>query len=221
MSLKLHELTTDDEFKGVVRVELEAYSKPFNGFWEMLKGTSEDELCARQLSWHRADPSSHWLYVTDEDSGDVVGAMQWNIYEENPYATEKPPLTAYWITDGLVKDVANAMLMGLVGHRPGSMSKPHLLISYCFVHSAHRRRGVASLMLEWGTRKADELGVDAFVESTEIGRSVYEKHGFRVYDELYLDAPIEDLSEEFQELRRKFGLPLHALVMRRDVVSTY
>lgn len=181
MPLKLHELTTGDEFKLVVHVELEAYSEPFNGFWEMLKGSSEDELCARQLSWHRNDPSSHWLYVIDEDSGDVVGGMQWNIYNTNPYATEQSPLTAYWFPDGPTRRVGNQLLLGLTTHRPCSMSKPHLLISYCFVHSAHRNRGVASLMLKWGTRKADDLGLEAFVESTEIGRKAYEKHGFRVF----------------------------------------
>lgn len=36
-------------------------------------------------------------------------------------------------------------------------------------------------MLKWGTRKADDLGLEAFVESTEIGRKAYEKHGFRVF----------------------------------------
>ncbi|OTB01477.1 hypothetical protein M426DRAFT_266209 [Hypoxylon sp. CI-4A] len=226
MPLKLHELTTDDEFKSVVHVELEAYNDPFNGFWEMLKGSSEDELCARQLSWHRGDPSSHWLYVTDEDTGEVVAAMQWNIHDLNPYATEHPPLSAYWVPEGPARLVGDQLLLGIGAHRPRYMSKPHLrklsitsFISYCFVHSAHRRRGAASLMLEWGTRKADELGLEAFVESTEMGRKAYEKHGFRTFHEFDLDVRSEDASEEFEASRQKYGCPMRVWVMRRNPVS--
>ncbi|KAI1416838.1 acyl-CoA N-acyltransferase [Hypoxylon sp. FL1857] len=220
MPLKLHELTTDDEFKAMVAVEHEAYDKPFNGFWEMLKGFSQEEFCARQLSWHRHDPSSHWLYVTDEETGDVVGGIQWNLYETNPYAKEQPALTAYWFPEGPMRQVGDQLLLGLTTRRPRYMSKPHLLISYCFVHSAHRNRGVASLMLKWGTDKADELGLEAFVESTDIGRKAYEKAGFKVIDELNLDAHTDAPNEEFNASREKFGCPMHAWVMKRDVVST-
>ena len=107
MSLKLHELSTDAEFGLVCAVETEAFNDPFFGFWHIFYGTSsQEEFCARQLSWHKGDPSSHWIYVTDEETGDVIGGAQWNIYEENPYATETAMLTPYWIPEGAMKRLA-------------------------------------------------------------------------------------------------------------------
>jgi len=98
MSLKLHELTTEDEFQRVVDVELEAYSKPYNGFWDLLVGASQDEWRARQWSWHTGDPSSHWVYVTDDATGDVIGATNWNIHDtKSPWVEGAPMLTAYWL----------------------------------------------------------------------------------------------------------------------------
>jgi hypothetical protein len=107
MSLKLHELTTDAEFGPVVAVETEAFNDPFFGFWQVFYGgTSPEEFCARQASWHKDDPSSNWIYVTDEETGSVIGGAQWNIYKENPYAKETAMLTPYWIPEGILKCVS-------------------------------------------------------------------------------------------------------------------
>jgi hypothetical protein len=105
MPLKLHELTTDAEFSAVCKVETEAFNDPFFGFWQVFYGaSSQDDFCARQLSWHKGDPSSHWIYVTDEETGDVIGGAQWNIYKEDPSAEEKPMLTPYWLPEGKWND---------------------------------------------------------------------------------------------------------------------
>jgi hypothetical protein len=60
MSLKLYELTTDAEFSPVCIVETEAFNDPFFGFWQVFySASSQEDFCARQLSWHKDDPSSH------------------------------------------------------------------------------------------------------------------------------------------------------------------
>lgn len=75
-------------------------------------------------------------------------------------------------------------------------------------------------MLKWGTDKADELGLQAFVESTDIARRTYEKHGFYVVDELNMDAQVENPSEEFSAMREKLGCPIHGWVLKRDAISS-
>lgn len=100
MVLELHQVTTDTEFGPLVAAEYAGYAQPFNGFWEILKGSTQEETTSRQLSWHKPDPSSHWLYVKDTETQDVVGGMQWNIYETNPYANGPPQLPAYWLPEG-------------------------------------------------------------------------------------------------------------------------
>ena len=42
----------------------------------------------------------------------------------------------------------------------------------------HQRRGAASSLLKWGTQKADELGLPAYLESSTEGHHLYGKHGF-------------------------------------------
>lgn len=100
MSLKLHELKSDEEFAKIVDVENAGYSEPFNGLWEILKGPSPEELAARQALWHHHGPGSHWLYVTDEDTGEAIGAMEWKVYETNPYEAGPPTLVADWWPEG-------------------------------------------------------------------------------------------------------------------------
>lgn len=77
-----------------------------------------------------------------------------------------------------------------------------------------RRRGAASLVMEWGTKKADELGMDSFVESTEIAVPLYEKHGFVKVDHFSVDATISDPSEEWKAIAAR-NLPMAFDVMWR------
>ncbi|KAE9364503.1 hypothetical protein N431DRAFT_421531 [Stipitochalara longipes BDJ] len=216
MSLKLHELTTDAEFGPVCAVEIEAFNDPFFGFWQVFYGTSsQEDFCARQLSWHKGDPSSHWIYVTDVETGDVIGGAQWNIYEENPYAEETAMLTPYWLPEGPFKDVASQLLYRFLSYRPTRMNEPHILLNFCFTHPKHRRRGVGRLLMEWGIQKADDLGLASYIEATDIGLKLYEAHGFKVEGDVDLDAITENPSAEFTKLREKLGCPIHGWFMRR------
>jgi hypothetical protein len=101
MTFTIHETTTEKDFIAIVAVENEAYSKPPNAFWEVMKGPSLDECTSRQALWNQMDSTSHWIYDKDENNGDVVGAMNWNIHEQNPFASgeEGPPI--YWWPEGL------------------------------------------------------------------------------------------------------------------------
>ena len=100
MPLKLSELTSDEEFSGLMATLYNSYSDPYNGFWDIFKGESEAECQARYMQWHKADPTSHWIYVTDTETGQIIGGTQWNIFEKNPYAVPNPPMAAYWIQEG-------------------------------------------------------------------------------------------------------------------------
>ena len=44
---------------------------------------------------------------------------------------------------------------------------------------AYSRQGLGSQLVAWGTKKSDETGVPAFIESTEQGAGLYKKHGFQ------------------------------------------
>lgn len=50
-------------------------------------------------------------------------------------------------------------------------------------HPDYRRRGVAQRFLDWGKARADELGLDLFLDATPMGRPRYLANGFVELDE--------------------------------------
>ena len=52
--------------------------------------------------------------------------------------------------------------------------------------------------------KADELGLEAFVEATNSGASLYKAHGFIITDEIKVDTKREGSSEEWKRLEKEF-----------------
>lgn len=56
--------------------------------------------------------------------------------------------------------------------------------------------------MEWGVQKADQMGVDTFVEASSLGRHLYEKYGFLTFKVLTIDTTVENPSKEWQELER-------------------
>ena len=57
-------------------------------------------------------------------------------------------------------------------------------------------RGAGGMLVDWGTRKADELGLPAYLESSAKGHRFYQKYGFK---------DLEILRVDFSQ----FGGPLH------------
>ena len=104
MPLQLHKLSSQSEFPALISALDASYLTPPNGFWTgIFRGTTDiDECSSRFASWHAADPTSNWVYVTDTKTGEVAGATQWKLYVKDPYANGggMRELPAYWIEDG-------------------------------------------------------------------------------------------------------------------------
>ena len=104
--------------------------------------------------------------------------------------------------------------------RVGRMNRPHLrkpdpkrctlgtnssiVVGYCFVLPSHRRKGAARLFMDWGNSIADAKGMEAFVESTDDGRALYERSGFTVVNDFYIDPRKQDASEEYVKVKDRF-----------------
>src|SRR5438477_1625131 len=52
------------------------------------------------------------------------------------------------------------------------------------VHPAYQRRGVGAALLDWGLRHARERGDKVYLESSEFGKGLYLKKGFKVVGEM-------------------------------------
>ena len=71
------------------------------------------------------------------------------------------------------------------------------------------------MLLRWGTQKADELGLEAFVESTDYGKPCYEQHGFTYMNTVYMDTAKQNPSEKWMELEKELRTPFHCFLMWR------
>ncbi|KAB8273213.1 acyl-CoA N-acyltransferase [Aspergillus minisclerotigenes] len=59
-------------------------------------------------------------------------------------------------------------------------------------HPAARRKGVATMLVNWGLERAKEDGLEVYLSSTQEGRFVYEKLGFEVSSTGEVDGYVQD-----------------------------
>lgn len=62
--------------------------------------------------------------------------------------------------------------------------------------------------MDWGTEQADNLGIEAYVEGSYLGRSVYERHGFVKMHVAEMDFHNECPGEEWKRLVKDMQLIL-------------
>lgn len=70
----------------------------------------------------------------------------------------------------------------------------------CYTDPGYRRHGVAGMMMNWGTNKADELGVECFLASSDIAIPTYQHSKFLVIDRTDEDMTIPNPSDEWKKL---------------------
>lgn len=66
--------------------------------------------------------------------------------------------------------------------------KPYMLLHVIGTRAGHARRGVGAISMKWGTDKADELGLQLYLEGSPKGVGLYKRWGFEVVDTLPFDA---------------------------------
>lgn len=58
--------------------------------------------------------------------------------------------------------------------------------------------------MNWGVNKADNLGVQSFIEATELGRHLYEKYEFVLVSIDTVDTNVPNPSEDWKDMERRF-----------------
>ena len=66
-------------------------------------------------------------------------------------------------------------------------TRPYYVLDTLVTLQAHERRGAGSMLVRWGCEKADEVGVEAFLEASPMGAPMYARHGFQPVKEVHLD----------------------------------
>ncbi|PSK56908.1 hypothetical protein B9Z65_6532 [Elsinoe australis] len=80
-------------------------------------------------------------------------------------------------------------------------NRPYLYLKAICTHPDHQRKGAGKVMMRWGLKKADELGVPMYLEASAAGQHLYEQSGFVVKGDLGYDTTkYEGVTDDFQNL---------------------
>lgn len=151
-----------------------------------------DALAGRYLHAHRLHLPAiiKCVHVDPETLAEmIVGTAQWYIYPRERTAEEMMAphylLGCEWMRNGPDKRKATQFFKPFPDGRIRLMGvKAHGLLMYMAVLPEWRKRGVATMCIQWGIDRCEELGVPAYLETSDMGVPVYTKLGFKTVEEI-------------------------------------
>ncbi|KAF2847313.1 hypothetical protein T440DRAFT_471204 [Plenodomus tracheiphilus IPT5] len=144
---------------------------------------SRQQRIDQLIELRKKDPTSHYLKAIDAESGQMIAFAKWHIYETA--ATSSRPLN---FGPGRNVDACMAFFGPLVEKKKQLLGEsPHLYLHMLHTDPAFQGRGAGRLLVQWGTHRADELSLPAYLESSPAGHHLYEKQGFKDVETLQID----------------------------------
>ncbi|EPE25504.1 Acyl-CoA N-acyltransferases (Nat) [Glarea lozoyensis ATCC 20868] len=145
----------------------------------------------RNIEGEDGGGTSFW--VCKDGEGRVVGFARWFLEEgevrENEEGRKRNGVTTWeerWIGDGgsLCEGVTregfgNEFMEPMMRqHEVVMAGRKHYFLEILATHPDFRQMGVGSRLLEWGVKKADEEGLDIYLDGSKMGAALYEKFGW-------------------------------------------
>ncbi|KAI1377503.1 hypothetical protein F4677DRAFT_453806 [Hypoxylon crocopeplum] len=184
MSLKLQDADPTSDFPALARA-----------LFEEAREAAIHEAAMRLEDWHTHDPTSHWQKVIDTETGNIATGALWNIYPENPFAAPKD-LPVTWFPDDGSRKYAEQLIESHGQPRARVGQRPHV-----------SNRGM-------GMKKADEMGLELFLEATPMGRLLYERSGLIVIEKNVITPQTDSADNAWREMEAKVGSSTHYLIWR-------
>ncbi|KAL2856757.1 hypothetical protein BJX68DRAFT_263297 [Aspergillus pseudodeflectus] len=218
MRFEIHQVNPESpEFGDLVACEVTSFDKPFQSifrfFYPIFGAESEQEkktalanLVELQRQWARDDPDSIWLKVIDKEEGDkIVGGLLIKVHKENPFTRDKgKDESAVWYPPGGQKEYIDAALKIFNEPRERFMQRAHLYSYIGFVLPEYRQQGIADMLLVEECRRADELGLEAYMEAvTAMGVPIFMRHGFIPFKKVSVEPEHDNPDGEWLDMERK------------------
>ncbi|KAH9894585.1 acyl-CoA N-acyltransferase [Xylariomycetidae sp. FL2044] len=231
MPFEFRAFNPETDFPGISRCMFESHETPPQKFFHAyfpIHGEEEGDHQAREdaiaegtarlAAWFAEDPTSHWEIVVDTSTGRLAGCSLWNVHAEDPFAAaadeQHEMMEVSWFPNDGSRRYVEQFLEMYEAPRLRVGRRPQVYLFILFTHPDYRRRGVAQRLLNWGMDKADEMGVEMFLDSTPVGKPLYEANKFQVVAETVIVPHTEDPDDAWRKAEEKIGHPTWHLMWR-------
>ncbi|RDW74166.1 hypothetical protein BP5796_07608 [Coleophoma crateriformis] len=117
-------------------------------------------------------------YKAVDAEGMILGFATWTLPTERKETKEGDGLPDL---PGVNMELWTVKVLGMRQYSDRDVDvEKDMFLQYLFVDPAYHRRGIGSLLLEWGSQKADDLQAKVWLTSTPVAVKAYEKNGWCV-----------------------------------------
>jgi GNAT superfamily N-acetyltransferase len=190
-------LLTPDEAEHYVRIRHETFRPTINKILYS-RGEASQKTLSRVAQETRDGIAKGTLFLkcVDTTTGEVVAAARWRyVKPKQDGAKERTwdEVEASFLDIMQPYDESEPKMLDALfelfnaNKRENLGTRPYYCLDTLATLAKHERRGAGSLLVKWGCDRADEAGVEAYLEASEIGAPMYARHGFVALPEMVLD----------------------------------
>ena len=129
----------------------------------------------------------------DDSNGKMVGMTRWKFYTKHRTEAELDQEAEEKKAEPLSPGLNGELIKEFFGEvsrirREQMGGQPNVLLDMIATLPQHQRRGVGAMLLRWGIKEADALGLPMYLEASPVGRPQYAKNGFEVVADMSFDG---------------------------------
>jgi GNAT superfamily N-acetyltransferase len=189
-------LLKPEEASQYMRVRHETFKPTVNHIFYSRGEASQKTLDRVTSDIQDAIVNKGLIYVkcVDTTTGEIVAGARWHCFkaaegakertQEDLEADSQVPKPYDESDPDMVKafyDLTSSNRKDIMGTRP------YYSLDTLVTLPKHERRGAGSMLVRWGCEKADEAGVEAYLEASPLGVPLYSRHGFERVRDVELD----------------------------------
>ncbi|THY17996.1 hypothetical protein D6D00_08291 [Aureobasidium pullulans] len=175
---------TPNDFDSIVALEFKTFTDPH--LREIFMGPDTPDGHAHLSSFYQktlhTNASDVWVKVEEKKTGKIVGASNWRVHMGSvpKHELAEEDLGWGWLQcDGEKLNKVKGVITGILGVRKRLFTEPYCQLHICFTDPDYQRRGIGSMMLQWGSDLADQLFLPSWVEASPAGNFLYRKFGYK------------------------------------------
>ncbi|CAD0048265.1 unnamed protein product [Aureobasidium pullulans] len=175
---------TSNDFDSIVALEFKTFTDPH--LREIFMGPDTPDGHAHLSSFYQetlhTNASDVWVKVEEKKTGKIVGASNWRVHMGSvpKHELAEEDLGWAWLEcDEEKLNKVKGVITGIMGVRKRFFTEPYCQLHICFTDPDYQRRGIGSMMLQWGCDLADQLFLPSWVEASPAGNFLYRKFGYK------------------------------------------